>query len=189
VTLFSAGSFRAFEMADGDMSAAQRLFEANPDYHRMIGGRPPEPDEALQEFASPPFEFRKKWCVGFLDEEAELVGVAGLFSDIFGKGVWTVGLFFVATSLHGGGAALTLYDALEGWMRGEGAHWSRLGVVEGNARAARFWEKSGYTDVRKREGVEMGERINTLRVMVKPLAGGTVAQYLALVARDRPESP
>jgi hypothetical protein len=33
----------------------------------------------------------------------------------------------------------------------------------------------------------MGRLVNTLRVMVKPLAGGSTAQYLTLVERDRPE--
>ncbi len=33
----------------------------------------------------------------------------------------------------------------------------------------------------------MGKRLNTIRVMFKPLCGGTVAQYLATVERDRPE--
>jgi hypothetical protein len=47
----------------------------------------------------------------------------------------------------------------------------------------------GYTEVRRREGVVVGERTMGARVMVKPLAGGTVAQYLELVARDRPDSP
>jgi len=35
----------------------------------------------------------------------------------------------------------------------------------------------------------MGSRVNDLRVMAKPLAGGAIADYLAMVARDRPESP
>jgi len=34
----------------------------------------------------------------------------------------------------------------------------------------------------------MGKRLNALHVMAKPLAAGSVAEYLALVARDRPES-
>jgi hypothetical protein len=79
--------------------------------------------------------------------------------------------------------------ALEAWMAGEGAQWSRLGVVVGNARAERFWQREGYRDVRRREGVQIGDRVNDLRVMAKPLAGGTLAQYLELVARDRPGSP
>ena len=32
-----------------------------------------------------------------------------------------------------------------------------------------------------------GTKVNTLRVMAKPLAGGSLAEYFALVARDRPE--
>ena len=34
----------------------------------------------------------------------------------------------------------------------------------------------------------MGKRLNTLRVMAKPLAAGSVSEYLAAVARDRPDS-
>jgi hypothetical protein len=33
----------------------------------------------------------------------------------------------------------------------------------------------------------MGRLVNTLRVMFKPLAGGTLGGYLALVERDCPE--
>jgi hypothetical protein len=35
----------------------------------------------------------------------------------------------------------------------------------------------------------MGSKKNVLRVMVKPLAGGTVDEYLGLVQRDRPSAP
>ena len=68
----------------------------------------------------------------------------------------------------------------------QGARWLRLGVVRGNARAERFWERCGYVQVRERGPVQMGRKTNLLRVMVKPLAGGTLDEYLALVARDRP---
>ena len=37
-----------------------------------------------------------------------------------------------------------------------------------------------------RRAVAMGKRVNDLRVMVKPLAGGTLGEYLSLVPRDRP---
>jgi len=35
----------------------------------------------------------------------------------------------------------------------------------------------------------MGRKSHLLRVMAKPLAGGTIAEYLALVDRDRPGAP
>jgi hypothetical protein len=42
--------------------------------------------------------------------------------------------------------------------------------------------------VRERGPVTMGRKSNLLRVMAKPLAGGTIDEYLALVERDRPET-
>jgi hypothetical protein len=61
-------------------------------------------------------------------------------------------------------------------------------VVQGNQRAERFWAACGYVQVRTRDGLQMGRRTNSVRVMVKPLDGGTLDEYLALVPRDRPES-
>ncbi len=96
-------------------------------------------------------------------------------------------MFIVASELHGTGTSRQLYDALEAWMLAAGAAWVRLGVVQGNAKAERFWSTCGYVQVRQRGPVEMGLRSNLLRVMVKPLASGTLADYGLLVARDRPE--
>ena len=79
-----------------------------------------------------------------------------------------------------------LYRQLETWILEQGAHWIRLGVVRGNTRAERFWERHGYVQVRERGPMQMRRMSNLLRVMAKPLAGGTLAEYLALVARDCP---
>jgi RimJ/RimL family protein N-acetyltransferase len=97
-----------------------------------------------------------------------------------------VGLFIAASRLHGTGASAEAYASLERWMRSRGAAWIRLGVVVGNTRAARFWEKMGFAEVRRRDGIEIEGRVRDLRVMAKPLAGGILPEYLALVERDRP---
>ena len=97
------------------------------------------------------------------------------------------GLVVVATSRHGTGDAQALYRGLEAWAATNDAAWLRLGVVQGNARAERFWEVLGFVQSRIRGGVEMGRLTNTLRVMFKPLAGGTREDYLSLLPRDRPD--
>lgn len=79
--------------------------------------------------------------------------------------------------------------ALESWARQGGASWMRLNVVVGNARAERFWEMAGYSEVRRRGGVGIGRRVNEVRVMLKPLAGEGLPAYLSRVPRDRPGSP
>ena len=65
----------------------------------------------------------------------------------------------------------------------------RLGVVLGNVRAERFWQHQGYAELRRRHDIPIGLRSNTVRVLLKPLQGGTTDEYLALVGRDRPDAP
>jgi len=188
--LFAAGAFCVVELDDADIPELQRFFAANPDYFLAVNGQPAADDEAYEELhgALPSgWPHTKKWILGFVDASGALAGMANVVSDLLATGIWHIGLFMVATGLHGSGAARSLHQQLERWVRGQGAQWLRLGVVEGNARAERFWTRCGYVEVRKRHGMAMGRRVNTVRVMVKPLAGRSLPDYLALVERDRPE--
>lgn len=191
--LFEAGRFKALELGQADAPRLQALFEANPDYHLAVYGEPPAADEAQKMFESSlpdGWHYRKEWMIGFVDEhdrDGSLAGMASVVAGLFCDEVWHLSLFVVATALRGSGAAQTLCRRLEGWMRAGGAEWSRLGVVAGNARAERFWAREGYVEVRTREGVELGRCTHVVRVMVKPLAHGRLADYLGKVARDRPD--
>jgi GNAT superfamily N-acetyltransferase len=188
--LFSAGDGWATEMSAAGIPELQRFFEANPDYHLAVEGAPPGPAAAQEEFTAElpaGWPFDKRWLLRFADKDGSMIAMADLIENLFADGVWHLGLFIVATHLHGRGTAPALYEALESWLRAQGCRWIRLGVVEGNARAERFWDRLGYLEVRRRLGIEMGLRTNNVRVLVKPLANGSLRQYLAAVARDRPE--
>lgn len=187
--VFPAGELRCVFLGEEDLPALQRFFEANPEYFIAVEGQPAGPEAAHEEYLSelpPDCSFGEKWLLGFVDGANGLAGMASLVSDFLAPGVWNLGLFMLATSRHGRGEAALLYRALEAWTAQNGARWLRLGVVAGNVRAERFWEKMGFVDVCRREGVSMGCRINAIRFMMKPLAGGTTTDYLALVERDRP---
>ncbi len=188
----SSAKARCVALEADEIPRLQRFFEENPGYFLAVNGAPPDPDAARRghEFKLPPnWPFSRKMTLGFPGSDGAMVAMADVISDLFVDGVWHIGLFIVASTLHGSGAARTLYAQLEHAMRDRGARWARLGVVQGNVRAERFWETMGYVEVRKRLGVEMGEKVNALRVMVKPLDGGALPDYLRQVARDRPESP
>ncbi|MDN3922822.1 GNAT family N-acetyltransferase [Roseateles violae] len=189
--LFSieGGAVTARALAAADVPALQRFFEANPDYFVLTGGAPPGANEAQSEMDDLPpagMSYTGRWVIGFADAGGGLQAMASLLSDFLAPRVWHLGLFIAATSLHGSGRPQAFYDALERWMNGQGAQWLRLGVVIGNARAERFWHRQGFVQTRERGPLTIGQRQQMLRVMVKPLAGGTPAQYLTLVARDRP---
>jgi len=185
-------ALRAIELTPEEEPLLQRFFEENPEYFIAAHGERAGPNEAREEIHGElpaGWSFTRKYLVGYTDEAGSLVAMANVITDLLAKDVWHIGLFIVATARHGTGDAQALNEGLERWAMANGAKWLRLGVVRGNARAERFWESLGYVQTRTREGVQMGKRTNTVRVMVKPLAGGTIEEFLSLVPRDRPEVP
>ena len=173
----------------GGELALQEFFEANPQYFLSVHGIPPQQNEAHDEiYGDLPagWPYTHKYVFGYQDPNGKLVGMVNVVSDLLAIGVWHVGTFIVATERHGTGDAKVLYSSVEDWCRKCGADWMRLGVVEGNARAEAFWSRTGYMQVARREGIVMGQRTSTIRVMAKPLRGQSLAEYYDLVGRDRP---
>jgi acetyltransferase (GNAT) family protein len=191
--VFASAGLRCIELGARDVPALQDFFDANPEYFHSVSGQPPRPHEARTEFDELPpagMSFTKRWLLGVLDDNGDMQAMANVVSDFLAPHVCHIGLFIVASSLHGTGKSRSIYDALERWMVSIGACWVRLGVVRGNAKAERFWATLGYDEVRERSGVRMGERINTVRVMVKRLVPTLErSDYLELVPRDRPGAP
>lgn len=189
--MFESPRYHGRELGADEVPRVQELFDANPEYFLAINGGPPRHDEAQIEFDSFPPDhlgFTKRWFAGLFDRQGEMIGVTMLVADLGAAQVWHIGLFLVATQLHGLGVADEIYAALEAWMHRSGARWLRLGVVDGNARAERFWSRRGFREVRTRADVDTGGRFNNIRVLVKPLEELTISEYLARVPRDKPES-
>lgn len=190
--LFAGDGWRASELHQADVPRLQAFFDANPEYFLTIGGEGPKATTAQEEFDSVPpseFPYRQRWMLAWTDSDGAMAGMADVVADLFAPRVWHLGLFIVATALHGRGAAPSMIRQLEQWARAGGAQWLRLGVVLGNVRAERFWQRQGYAELRQRHDIPMGVRKNTVRVLMKSLAGGATAQYLELVGRDRPDAP
>lgn len=188
--LFAAERYEAVELVEEDLPALQAFFAGNPEYFLAVTGAPPRPDEAKQELECrppPDVPYEKVYVLGFLDSGDQMVAMASVMTGLLAPGVWHISLFMVATALHGTGMAGLLYERLERWAKDEGASWLRLGVVAGNRKAERFWEKAGYREVRRLEE-QLGSMTHTMRLMVKSLGGSDLDEYLREVPRDRPKS-
>jgi len=180
----------AVELTTGTEPLLQRFFDENPLYFITTHGEPAQPDaahEEIHEDLPEGWPYTRKWIIGYATRSGELAGMANVVSDLLAPSVWHIGTFIVATSRHGTGEAQELYQCLEQWARDNGAQYLRLGVVSGNSRAERFWQRLGFTQTRVRTGMVMGKLENTIHVMYKSLSGGSQQDYLALVERDRPD--
>lgn len=189
--LFEVDGYRAIELVDDDIPIIQTFLENNPEYFLSAEGCPPTDSQAKEEFESElpeEWAFTSKHAIGFVDASEEVTGFATIVSDLFTGGVWHIGLLIVSTDKHGQGVARDLYEGLEHWLKASGAKWLRLGVIAGNTRAERFWERNGYLETRRRYGVVMRDAIQTVRVMVKPLGEAGLGEYLNLVSRDHPDA-
>ena len=147
-----------------DAAELQRFFDANPEYFLSVEGEPPAADAAAHELADVPpagMAYREMVLLGFSDAEdprGALVGMATIVVDFIAEHVWHIGLFIVASALHGSGVAHALYRKLERWMAGRGAHWIRLGVVQGNEKAERFWRRWATSRCASAARCRWGER-------------------------------
>jgi GrpB-like predicted nucleotidyltransferase (UPF0157 family)/GNAT superfamily N-acetyltransferase len=190
-TLFASADLQARALRAHEVPALQALYAADPAYFQRVAGRPARPDEARRDFEeSPPTHlgYRERWFLGVFDGAGQLQGVVDVVADLCAEGVWHIALVFLAQPLRGTGAAARLHAALESWAQAAGARWLRLGVVRGNTSAERHWHKLGFREVRTRETENASGQPATIGVLVKPLAGGDLAQYLRLLPRDAPGS-
>lgn len=189
--LFHGPGFEARPLLASQVPLLQALFDHNPAYFQAINGRPAGPGEAQaesDELPPPHLPCGQRWVAGLFDPQGRLLGVLVLVADLGVAGVWHIALLLVDQARQGSGLAAAVMAALQAWATAGGALWLRLGVVLGNQRAERFWQRQGFTEARQRQGVDTGGRLNTLRVLVKPLAGGTLEAYHRLVPRDQPDS-
>lgn len=184
-------ALRTIELSVDRAPLLQRFFDENPAYFLATSGERAGPNEAFEEITSEipsGWGFNRKLVVGYTDENGSLVVLANLITDLLAEGIFHIGTFIVATPRHGSGIAQVLYQGLESWSVANGASYMRLGVVQGNLRAERFWASLGYAPIRQRHGVPMGKRLVTVQTMVKLLNDASLGEYLARVPRDQPES-
>lgn len=187
--LFPVDDAQACLLTEADLPELQALFERSPDYFLRVNGTPPRSNEAAEEFGDrPPADFGHKdyFVLGLREPDGMLRGMAIVVSDLMTEGCWHIGLLLIDAEREGSGLARAFYSGLEQWASAGGARWIRLGVVGGNWRAERFWHRCGFTELRRREGIEVGTLTHTIHVMLKPLGGNSVDAYLERVERDRP---
>jgi GNAT superfamily N-acetyltransferase len=187
--LFSWAGGQALDTTDADIPAVQTFWEDNPEYLLQVEGHAPRASEGadfVHDRDLPPgFSCTRQHNYTYASAGGAVDGLGAMAIDLLAPGVWHLGLFVVATRLHGSGWATQAYEATEAWARAGCARWMRLGVVLANPRGHAFWRRQGYVELKRRPEVRIGELSHTLLTMVKPLSAN-LADYLAVVERDRP---
>ena len=127
----------------------QALCERCSDFFELIEGRPPEKDagKGILFDLPPGKELQDKYVIGVYKEKDDLIAVIDLVKDYKVPGEWIIGLLMIDPRERGNGLGRALHDLIINWVSEENGRKLRIGVVEENRRAYRFWCEMGYGEV------------------------------------------
>ncbi len=151
------------------MPALQALLERSSDYFHLIEGRPPKPDDAinLAHECPPGWSLNGKFLIGIKDQYNHLVAVLEGMRGYPRQGIFWIGLLLIDPSKRGQGLGARIVAGFEQWARSQGAKQIRLGVVDVNERAFRFWQRVGFELVNNKRSSYLGQQERLVYQMKK----------------------
>jgi GNAT superfamily N-acetyltransferase len=149
-----------------DSGEVQRLCERCSDFYMLTEGGPPQRNEGYNILTElpPKKELKDKFVFGIYDDECCLIAVIDLVRDYKAKNEWMLGLFMIDPCERGKGLGKRLHEFTKQWVSSSQGDKLRIGVVEDNLNALKFWSGLGYTEI-DRVKLTLGSKVNTIIVM------------------------
>lgn len=175
--LFSAVGCRAAYLWPSDAAQIQALLERSADYSELVTGAPPGPSDGLSLLQDCPEgkTTDDKMVIGLFTDQDTLIGVLDAIRDYPNPRVWWLGLLLIAPDCRGKGLGQDAYRAFERWAGQQGARRIRVGVIEANQRAYRFWARMGFEPIERRPPRLFGNLAQVVIVMGRSLAAQVLA--------------
>ena len=148
----------------------QELLERCADFSQLIEGEPPSPHAAQDLQADLPFlnDLADKFLYGIFLENA-MVGVLDAFRNHPQGGVWWIHLLLLEPDQRGRGIGMQALNTFTALAGEQGALMFRLGAVEENVRALKFWRRMGFELVEKSRPRLFGQKQHVVWTMRKDL--------------------
>jgi len=177
-TLFTFDKLSARLIKPEDLGVIQTLLEACDDFSILVTGNPYEPNAAKDLLLGCPsgIGLENKYVIGFFDQKGMLVGLLDAIRGYPKPEVWFIGLLLFLPDERNIGLGEKAMKYFEDWILSQGAIEVRLGVVENNKAAIRFWEKLGFNLLEKRPPAKFGQKNQKVlvyqRILTSPFSKG-----------------
>lgn len=169
--VFQAGDLTAEAVPDAETGIVQPLLERCEDYHQLVYGRPALPDEArnIPSERPPTLAPGQGHLFALRDAQGGLAGMLEALRDFPARGEWYIGLMLLAPEARGKGRGESVLNAYADYVRANGGRLLRIGVVEHNELALRFWTRVGFQPEQWVGPIVHGLRWNRVLKMTKAL--------------------
>lgn len=131
-----------------DEPALQELCRSCRDYCKMVTGREPRVSDAKRILIDLPSGKTKedKFVYGIFKADGQLIGVMDIVRDYHDTGEWTIGLLMIRPDQRDKGFGRRMHAFARNLLIKEGGLILRIGVLEENERAWKFWRELGYVE-------------------------------------------
>jgi len=164
------GEIRLEALTRADDAPVWNVFQACADYGELEQGRPPKPEDADAFFSDRPpgVPGENAHKLGVFDQ-ATLIGLVDLIDGYPDVSDWYLGLLMLVPDARGRGCGRTALDQIMARVRAGGGRRLLLCVLEENTRARAFWERAGFTFLRRTDPGEIGAKQHVKIELVRAL--------------------
>ncbi|MBF0410346.1 MAG: GNAT family N-acetyltransferase [Candidatus Riflebacteria bacterium] len=143
------------EQVPDDIKNVQTVFDAAPQYHLLVEGRIAASDAAIKAMSDlPPGKLRIDKIFGCYFLDSSPVGCLDIVRGYPESYIAFIGLLLFDENHQGLGfgkqAMKYITDIAHSWQ----CHVLRIGVVETNSRAVKFWKREGFSEIYRKSNHE-----------------------------------
>ncbi len=156
--LFSCNEIFARRLNADNLDSIQKLLNDCNDFSILVTGESTLPNAAkdLLMECPPGIELENKYVIGLIDRKGVLIGLLDAVNGYPKPGIWFIGLLLFSPDHRQKGLGKKTLEEFEKWILSQGATEVRLGVVEANKAAIRFWKKMEFHLLEKRPPAKFG---------------------------------
>jgi len=124
--------------------ALEVCVQAN-DYFQLVSGRSVTRADVDEIFVTvPPTKTLTDKLILGVYEDSTLIGMIDVIKDYPSESIGWIGLFLLVCDKRNHGLGKSVHQTLIEQLKACGANFIRLGVIERNTKALKFWERIGY---------------------------------------------
>lgn len=153
-------------LSEKNQDEIEEFFTQANDYAIFESGKSQPDSETKNLLTALPVGKEKsdKIVLGIYGESAELIGVIDLIKNFPTQGEWMLGLLDLIPAVRKQGLGKKVHQDLVNLAKSKGATSLRIGVLQGNGAALRFWSSLGYQQI-KETTLVFGNKTHQVKVM------------------------
>lgn len=164
--------YSACRLVHEDIPKIQELFEKCNDYFLLVEGKRAETQTGEEEFLFVPKgkSANDKVVLGIFNQNKILVGYLDTFKGYPDEQSWWIGLLLFIPEFRSKSLGQKVMNGFIDYVQRSGIREIRLGVIEENYKAKKFWKNIRFNDIKTTEPRQFGNKTHRVNIMRRILS-------------------